>query len=67
MHPVHNAQIQLLATASNNLGVGALIAGIIAPSVTGTVGDLTHIVLWLILGADLIAVAQFILGGLHEL
>jgi hypothetical protein len=29
MHTIHNARIQLLATALNNLGVGSAIAGIV--------------------------------------
>jgi len=67
MHTVHNARIQLIATAVNNLGVGCLLAGLIAPAVNGTVGDLTHIILWVVLGCDLIALAQYILAGLYEL
>jgi hypothetical protein len=44
MHAIHNARIQLFATALNNLGVGTILAGMIVPSVNGTVGD------WLQLG-----------------
>jgi hypothetical protein len=65
MHAIHNARIQLLATALNNLGVGAAIAGIVAPLVNGTVGDLAHIGAWLALGADLVAMAQVVLGRLR--
>lgn len=61
---VHNARITLLATALNNLGVGAILAGLVAPLVNGTVGDLAHIVGWVVLGADLIVLAQFQLGRL---
>jgi hypothetical protein len=39
MHTVHNARITPLATALNNLGVAAIVAGIVAPMVNGTVGD----------------------------
>jgi hypothetical protein len=67
MYTVYNARVQLIATAVNNVGVGSILAGIVAPAVNGTVGDLTHIMLWLVLGADLIALAQLILGGLYEL
>jgi hypothetical protein len=38
MHAIRNARITLLATALNNLGVGAIIAPIVAPMVDGTVG-----------------------------
>jgi hypothetical protein len=65
MHTVHNARITLLATALNNLGVGAIIAGIVAPMVNGAVADLAHIAPWLILGADLIWLAQVTLGRLR--
>jgi hypothetical protein len=65
MHTIHNARIQLLATAVNNLGVGAVVAGFVAPLVNGSVGDLAHIGLWFALGADLMAMAQMILGRLQ--
>jgi hypothetical protein len=64
MHTVHNARVTLLATALNNLGVAAIGAGIITPAVKGY-GDLGHIAAWLILGADLIAAAQALLGRLR--
>ena len=46
-------------------GVGAIIAGIVAPMVNGTVGDLAHIAPWLIFGADLLWLAQVVLGRLR--
>lgn len=65
MHTIHNARIQLLATGLNNLGVGCVLAGIVAPLVNGAVGDLAHIGAWLALGIDLVALAQVILGRLR--
>ena len=65
MHTVHNARVALMATALNNLGVGAIMAGIVAPLVNGTVGGLVHVALWVILGINLIAMAQFTLGRLR--
>ena len=65
MHTIHNARVQLLAAALNNLGVGAVIAGIVAPRVDGRVGDASHIGAWLVFGADLIAMAQVVLGRLR--
>ena len=62
---IHNARVQLLATALNNLGVGAIIAGIVAPTVNGALGDLAHVVAWSALGANLIAMAQVWLGRLQ--
>ncbi len=65
MNAIHNARVQFLATALNNLGVGAIIAGAVAPVVNGTVGDSAHIAAWFGLGADLIAMAQVVLGRLR--
>jgi hypothetical protein len=65
VHATHNARVQLLSTALNNLGVGAILAGIIAPSINGRIGDIAHIVAWLVVGADLIALAQALLGRLR--
>ncbi len=65
MNTIYNARIGLLATALNNLGVGAIMAGIVAPVVNGTVGDFAHIASWVILGGDLIAMAQVLLGRLR--
>ena len=65
MHTVHNARVTLMATALNNLGVGAIMAGIVAPLVNGTVGGLVHVTPWVILGINLIAMAQFTLGRLR--
>jgi hypothetical protein len=65
MHTIHNARIQLLATALNNLGVGAMIAGIVAPMVHGAVGDTAQVGVWFALGVDLMAMAQFVLGRLR--
>jgi hypothetical protein len=63
---IHNARITALSTALNNLGIGAIMAGIVAPVVNGTVGDFAHIGTWLMLGVDLIAMAQVMLGRLRE-
>jgi hypothetical protein len=62
---VRNERAKLLATAFNNLGVGAILAGIIVPSANGSVADITHIAVWLIAGADLIWLAQIWLGRLR--
>ncbi|MBV8523167.1 MAG: hypothetical protein JOY71_13755 [Acetobacteraceae bacterium] len=67
MHLVQNERIKLLAIALNNLGVGAILAGIVAPMVSGTAGGLGHAVGWFLLGADLIGMGQILLGRLrHE-
>ena len=55
---IRTEQTKLLATAFNNLGVGAILAGVIVPTVNGTVADLSHIAAWVALGVSLIAYAQ---------
>ena len=65
MPTVYNARITLLATTLNNLGVGAIIAGSVAPMVNGRVGDLAHVTAWIILGVDVICLAQVVLGRLQ--
>jgi hypothetical protein len=65
MHTIHNARVSLLATALNNIGVGAILAGIVAPVINGTVGNPAHIAAWLLLGASLIGLAQGVLGRLR--
>ncbi len=65
MYTIHNARTQMMATAVNNLGVGAILAGIVSPTVNGMVGNGSQIVLWCLLGADLIALAQLILERLR--
>jgi hypothetical protein len=61
---IRNERVKLLASAFNNLGVGAILAGVIAPSVHGTVADAAHIAIWLVAGADLIWLGQIWLGRL---
>jgi fucose permease len=61
---IHTEQTKLLATAFNNLGVGAILAGVIVPTVNGTVADVAHIAAWVALGISLIAYAQVWLGRL---
>lgn len=65
MHIVHNARLQLVATALNNLGVGCILTGIVAPVINGTIGDIAHIVLWCALGVNFVALAQYVLGRLR--
>jgi hypothetical protein len=61
----HNEQVKLFATAVNNLGVAAIVAGIVAPTVNGTVRDAAHIVLWLSFGVSFVLAAQLILRRLR--
>ncbi len=62
---MRNERIKLLATALNNLGVGAILTGIVAPVVNGTVSDLKHVILWCVLGVNLVTMAQVVLGRMQ--
>ena len=62
---IRNERTKLLAEAFNNLGIGAILAGVIVPSVNGAVADAAHIAIWLIAGADLIWLGQIWLGRLN--
>jgi len=55
---VHNERIKLLATASNNRGVGAILAGAMAPIVGRALGGPAHVVAWLVFGTDLMTLAR---------
>jgi hypothetical protein len=58
----YNERIKLLATALNNLGVSAIIAGIIAPMVRGEVGGVLPFVIWFAVGFAFIGGAWAVLG-----
>lgn len=67
MTKVHNSRIQLLATALNNLGVGAILAGVIVPSVDAAAppANVTHLLVRVVFGVILMAVTQLLLGRLR--
>jgi len=48
------------------MGVGAILAGVIVPSVSGSTpaANALHIVIWLMVGVNLVALAQSVLGRL---
>lgn len=58
---IHIERTKLLATAFNNLGVGALLAGTIVPIVNGQGGSLA----WYVFGVVWIVAAQLVLGELE--
>ena len=62
---IHNERIKLLATALNNLGIGAIIAGIVAPMVQGTVGGWLSFVVWFATGIAFISGAWVVLGRIR--
>jgi hypothetical protein len=65
MNTVHNARITLLATAFNNIGVGAILAGMVAPMVRGEVNAVASVVIWLVIGLDFLWLASVTLGRLR--
>jgi hypothetical protein len=69
MHAVHNARIQLLATALNNLALAVVVAGLVAPAVTGQLQGgwrllvtLAWVRFWIILHVG----GQVVLGRLRQ-
>jgi len=69
MHAVHNARVQLMATAVNNLALAFIVAGFVAPVVTGNVRGLGTVLIalaWIGLGAALHFGAQLVLGSLRQ-
>ena len=62
---IRNARIQLLATALNNIGVGSILAGIVAPLVNGVAGGWGHFAAWCAGGVVFLAAAQLVLGRLR--
>jgi len=62
---IHNERTKLLASALNNLGVGAIITGIVGPLVNDHVGSAVQTLEWFLLGANLMAAAQGLLGRLR--
>ena len=64
MHAVHNARIQLLATALNNLAVGTMLVGVITPLVHGEIRGLPFVPIWFVLSLVVGGLAQRVLGRL---
>jgi hypothetical protein len=69
MNAIHNARVQLLATVVNNLAVAFVVAGFVAPLVTGQLqGGAQAIVMlaWIGLGIGLHFCGRWVLGGLRQ-
>jgi hypothetical protein len=62
---IHNERVKLFATALNNLGIGSIIAGIVAPMVHGEINAMLSFLAWLVVGLSLIVQAQFWLGRMR--
>jgi uncharacterized membrane protein len=68
MHAIHNARVQLLATALNNIALAFVVAGFVAPVVTRQLQSANAALVtlaWIALGAALHIVAQLALGRLR--
>jgi hypothetical protein len=68
MHAIHNARIQLLATALNNVGVAFIVLGFVGPAVTGQLHGGWHALVtiaWIGFGVGLCLCAQLVLGRLR--
>ncbi len=69
MHTVHNARVQLLATMVNNIAVAFVVAGFVAPAVTGQLPDAGRAVVtlaWIGTGIALHFIAHLVLGRLRQ-
>lgn len=69
MHAIHNARVQLLATALNNVALGVVIAGFVAPLATGQLQSLGRVLVtlaWIGAGGALHFGAQLVLGRLRQ-
>lgn len=69
MHTIHNARVQLLGTMVNNIAVAFVVAGFVAPAVTGQLPDTGRTVVtlaWIGIGIALHFIAQLVLGRLRQ-
>jgi hypothetical protein len=72
VHAIHNARIQLLATALNNLSLAVIVAGFVAPVVSGQLqggGRVLVGLAWIGFGVVLHSChscAQLVLGSLRQ-
>jgi hypothetical protein len=69
MHAIHNARVQLLATALNNIALAFVVAGFVAPAVTHQLQSANAALVtlaWIALGAALHIVAQLAPGRLRS-
>lgn len=64
---IHNARTKLLATSFCNIGVGAILAGIVTPLIRGDINAVASFVVWLVIGLDFLWLAYIMLGRLRAL
>lgn len=66
---VHNARVQLAATAFNNLALAVVVAGLLAPAISGQLqhtGRLVVALAWAVFGVVLHFGGQLVLGRLRS-
>ena len=69
MPMIHNARVQLIATALNNLALVFIVAGFVAPFVSRQLLDVGRVSLtfaWICVGILVHMVAQLALGRLKQ-
>jgi hypothetical protein len=69
MHTIHNARVQLLATALNNIALAFIVAGFVAPAASGQLHagwQVVTTIAWIGLGVGLHFSAQLTLGSLRQ-
>jgi hypothetical protein len=69
MHTIHNARVQLLATALNNFALALIVAGFVAPAASGqlqSTGRILVTLAWIAFGIGLHVSGQLVLGRLRQ-
>lgn len=69
MHTIHNARVQALATLLNNLALAFIVAGFVAPIVSGQLRGGWHVLItlaWIGAGTGLHFAVRAVLGRLRE-
>jgi hypothetical protein len=65
---VHNARVQLAATAFNNLALAVVVAGFLAPAINGQLQGIARLIValaWALFGFVLHIGGQLVLGRLR--
>ncbi len=66
---VHNARVNLLATAVNNVALASCVAGFVAPMASGQIASESRLLLglaWIGIGIVLHGCGQLLPGGLRQ-
>jgi hypothetical protein len=65
---VHHSQrpVHSVGDGIHNIGIGAIIAGIVVPLARGEINGFASVIVWLLIGLDFIGLAQVLLGRLRS-